>query len=70
MHGYAGARVPRELWAEVIRAYLADPIYLKAVAPDVAARIRAAVNANPQIARAIQFNAAPGLPLGGDSSDR
>lgn len=43
--------------AEAIRAYLANPNYLKTVAPDVAARIRSSVNANPELSPHIQFNA-------------
>jgi hypothetical protein len=45
-----------ELMAEAIRAYLQDPNYLKTVAPNVAARIRAAVNTNPNLNQIIQFN--------------
>jgi hypothetical protein len=61
--------------AEAIRAYLADPNYLKTVAPKTAAAIPAAVNSNPRLARAIQFNAVPAGPLGlglldDDTSDR
>lgn len=54
--GYSAADVPRELMAEAIRAYLADPNYLKTVAPKVAARIREYVNAHPQLSRVVQFN--------------
>ena len=42
--------------AEAIRAYLLDPNYLKTLAPNVAARIRAAVNPNPEVNRILQFN--------------
>jgi hypothetical protein len=45
-----------ELMAEAIRAYLQNPNYLKTVVPNVAARIRGAVNANPDLNRIIQFN--------------
>jgi 2,3-bisphosphoglycerate-independent phosphoglycerate mutase len=45
-----------ELMAEAIRAYLENPNYLKTEAPNVAARIRAAVNTNPNLNRIIQFN--------------
>lgn len=55
--GYRGEDVPRELMAEAIRAYMADPNYLKTVAPGVAARIRGAVNAHPALSPHIQFNA-------------
>lgn len=45
-----------ELMAEAIRAYLQDPNYIKTVAGNAAARIRAAVNPNPRICHLIQFN--------------
>ena len=54
--GYKGDEVPREYMAEAIRAYLANPNYLKTVAPKTAAAIRAAVNGNPQLSKIIQFN--------------
>lgn len=54
--GCFGAEAEAELMAESIRAYLQNPNYLKTVAPNVAARIRAAVNTNPAINRVIQFN--------------
>jgi hypothetical protein len=50
---------PRELSAEMIRAYATDPNYLKTVAPDVAARIRDYVNTNPELSKIVQFNAVP-----------
>ncbi len=56
-HGYGPAKVPGELMAEAIRAYLTDPNYIKTMAPDVAKAIRAAVNANPRLSNIIQFNA-------------
>ncbi|MGE4220127.1 MAG: hypothetical protein AB7G39_11815 [Alphaproteobacteria bacterium] len=65
--GYRSKDIPRELWAEAIRAYMADPNYLKAVAPDVAAAIRKAVNSNPSIRKIVQFNSggiAGGVSLG------
>jgi hypothetical protein len=43
--------------AEAIRAYMADPNYLKTVAPKTAAIIRAAVNSHPTLSKIIQFNA-------------
>jgi hypothetical protein len=60
--GYRGEQVDAELMAEAIRAYLADPNYLKSVAPKTAAAIRAAVNDNDQLRHIIQFNVggAPG----------
>ncbi len=42
--------------AEAIRAYLQDPNYLKTVAPNVAARIRGAINTTPDLNSIIQFN--------------
>jgi hypothetical protein len=51
-----GADAQAELMAEAIRAYMQSPNYLKTVAPNVAARIRAAVNPNPNLNRVIQFN--------------
>jgi hypothetical protein len=60
--GYSGKQVAPELWAEAIRAYATSPNSMKAMAPDVAAKIRAAVNANPRLSRTIQFNA-NGVPL-------
>jgi hypothetical protein len=53
---YRGGEVPRELMTEAIRAYMADPNYLKTVAPKTAARIREHVNANPRLKDIIQFN--------------
>jgi hypothetical protein len=54
--GCYGADARAELRAEAFRAYMQDPNYIKTVAPKVAARIRAAVNGNPNINRVIQFN--------------
>ena len=51
-----GADARAELMAEAIRAYLQSPNYLKTVAPNVAARIRAAVNTNHNLNQIIQFN--------------
>jgi hypothetical protein len=51
-----GADAQAELMAEAIRAYLQNPNYLKTVAPNVAARIRAAVNTNPNLNHIIMFN--------------
>jgi hypothetical protein len=70
--GYRAEEVPREFMAEAIRAYMADPNYLKTVAPEAAAAIRAAVNANPKLRDVIQFNAvagAAGAPVAGALSD-
>lgn len=62
--GYRAGEQPRELMAEAIRAYMADPNYLKTVAPNVAARIREAVNANPTLRPWVQFNTAAPFGLG------
>jgi hypothetical protein len=59
--GYKGDEVPREYVVEAIRAYMADPNYLKTVAPKTAAAIRAAVNSHPTLSKIIQFNALAGL---------
>lgn len=62
--GYKPSETNAELMAEAIRAYISDPNYLKTVAPNTAARIRAAVNADPQIGGIFQFNsAAPFLAM-------
>jgi hypothetical protein len=61
--GYARHEVAKELWAEAIRAYMADPNYLKSVAPKTAAAIRAAVNENDELRHIIQFNVG-GVPGG------
>jgi hypothetical protein len=57
--GYKGDDVPREFMAEAIRAYMADPNYLKTVAPKTAAAIRKAVNSNPAVNCVLQFNNVP-----------
>jgi hypothetical protein len=59
--GYAEADAPAEYMAEAIRAYLADPNYIKTVAPEIAAAIRAAVNSNPRLSKILQFNTIAGL---------
>jgi hypothetical protein len=51
-----GADAQGELMAEAIRAYLQNPNYLKTVAPNVADRIQAAVNTNPNLNHIIMFN--------------
>jgi len=66
--GYAkGAPSDRELMAEAIRAYMADPNYAKTDMPKTAARIQDYVNTNPFLSKIIQFNSlAPiGAGLGG-----
>lgn len=54
--GYPADQAGPELIAEGMRAYFQDPNYMKTVAPDAAARIRAYVNANPKLKDIIQFN--------------
>jgi len=54
--GYRGDDVLREYIAEALRAYMADPNYLKTVAPRTAATIREFVNNNPRLNKIIQFN--------------
>ena len=54
--GYGSVDVGDELTAESVRAYMADPNYMKTVAPKVAAAIRKAVNGNPRLRDVIQFN--------------
>src|SRR5262249_19701760 len=49
--GYGEADVPKELMADAIRAYLADPNYLKTVAPKTAARIREWANPRPTLSK-------------------
>lgn len=62
--GYRPDEVPAELMAEAVRAYMTDPNYIKSVAPKTAARIRAAVNADPRLNKAIQFNTrSPVMPF-------
>ena len=55
-YGYEPHQVNRELVAEGVRAYMANPNYFKTVAPKTAAKIRAEVNVNPHLKSAIQFN--------------
>lgn len=54
--GYRGEEAQRELMAEALRAYMADPNYAKTVAPKTAARVREYVNSNPRLRDIIQFN--------------
>lgn len=58
------AEADRELVAEGIRAYMADPNYFKTVAPKAAARIRKYVNEHPELMRVIQFNALAAFGVG------
>jgi hypothetical protein len=57
-----------EMVAEAFRAYMANPSYMKTVAPKTAAAIREAVNSHERLSQLIQFNALAGgaaLGLGG-----
>ena len=60
-----GIDTDRELMAEAIRAYMANPNYMKTVAPKTAARIREYVNANKDLRGIIQFNSVIGIGGGG-----
>ncbi|MBF5006853.1 hypothetical protein [Diaphorobacter caeni] len=63
--GYPPSEIDSELMSEAIRAYMADPNYIKSVAPKTAKRIREYVNSNPNLNKVIQFNSAgAGLGLG------
>ena len=68
--GYRGEDIPRELMAEGVRAYMSDPNYLKSVAPDLAKRIREAVNSHPELSKIVQFNAIRGRLGGGAPAAR
>jgi hypothetical protein len=48
--------VEEEYFAEASRAYMTDPNFVKSVAPNFAAAVRAAVNSHPRLRRVIQFN--------------
>ncbi len=54
--GYHGDAINWELVAEGLRAYMTDPNYFKTAAPKTAAKFRKAVNDNPYLKHAIQFN--------------
>lgn len=60
---YKPRQVNRELIAEGIRAYMANPNFFKTIAPKAAAKIRAEVNSNRHLKKVLQFNslAAGGL---------
>lgn len=62
--GYRKGEVPGELIAEMLRAYMMDPNYMKTVAPKGAAAIRESINADPWLSKIIQFNALPPVALG------
>ena len=64
-YGYRSTEAAGELTAEAIRAYIQNPNYFKSVAPEMARRIRHAVNRDPRLRRVIQLNAnAPTSPAG------
>ena len=63
--GYKPDHVNMKLLAEGIRAYMANPNYFKTIAPKTAARIRAAVNDNPDFKKVIQFNSLVAAGLAG-----
>jgi hypothetical protein len=67
--GYRGDDVRSERIVEGIRAYMANPNYLKTVAPDVAKAIREAVNSHPVLSKIIQFNSLAALLAGGIDSE-
>jgi len=56
--GYSGEKADRELAAESIRAYMANPNYLKSIAPKTAFLIRKTFNNHPHLSKFIQFNSA------------
>lgn len=62
---YSDKEAPAEMMAEAVRAYAVNPNWLKTVAPKTAARIRAAVNGNPNLNKAIQFNELAPVGLAG-----
>jgi hypothetical protein len=69
--GYPKAEVPGELMAETIRAYFADPNYIKTVAPKAAARAREFVNNHPQLSPIIQrYRTSGGPDCGRDAFPR
>jgi hypothetical protein len=63
--GYPENEVNRELVAEGVRAYMANPNYFKMVAPRTAAKIREAVNRRLYLKRVIQFNSLGAAGLAG-----
>jgi hypothetical protein len=62
--GYKCDAASRELIVEAIRAYMADPNYMKTMAPNTAAAIRESINAHPTLSKIIQFNTIAGLASG------
>ena len=53
---YPSDQWAQEYGAEALRAYMANPNYMKSVAPDVARRLRAYINPHPELSKIIQFN--------------
>ena len=49
-------RAEEEYFAEALRAYMTNPNFVKSVAPNFAAAVRAAVNSHPRLRGVIQFN--------------
>ena len=63
-----------ERMAEAIRAYITNPAYIKTAAPELAARLRKAVNENPNLRKILVLNSAAGAavlgaPYAGDGPD-
>ena len=71
--GYTGDDIQRELMTEAVRTYMANPNWIKTMAPRTAARIREWVNTHPELSKLIQFNSvaagAGGLFLGEQSKE-
>lgn len=63
-YGYKKSEVPGELTAEVIRAYLQNPNYLKTVSPALAKEVRK-LNDVKGLRDIIQFNSLGGIGIGG-----
>jgi hypothetical protein len=61
--GYGVDRVNMELVAEGLRAYMSNPNYFKTVAPEAAAKFRAAVNESPLLKKVIQLNSLGAIGL-------
>lgn len=64
-YGYPKSEVRDELIAEMLRAYMINPNYLKSINPEGAKAIRAAVNGDPILNKVIQFNTPLAGLLGG-----
>ena len=72
--GYKPADHDAERMAEAMRAYLTNPAYIKTVAPGLAAKLRKAVNENPNLKHILTLNSAAGAGLlgygaSGDGTD-